>query len=131
MGVKCSVNDDLEIHCSRITSRQGLIVCTTQLAQLHNEELRSLCLRCEKDLFSCWHSSLGLRGKLRLKRRRTKWLKTMLERWTRFYGRSHLTILISVHGQTALIRTLRGHIARRVLRINGASVLNRLNLEKM
>ena len=53
MGAKCSVNDDLEIHCSRITSRQGLIVCTTQLAQLHNEELRSLCLRCEKDLFSC------------------------------------------------------------------------------
>ena len=53
MGVKCSVNDDLEIHCSRITSRQGLIVCTTQLAQLHNEELQSLCLRCEKDLFSC------------------------------------------------------------------------------
>lgn len=30
-----------------------------------------------------------------------------------------------------VIRTLRGHIERRVLRINGASVLNRLNLEKM
>ena len=43
----------------------------------------------------------------------------------------NLTILISVHGQTALIRTLRGDIERRVLRINGASVLNRLNLEKM
>ena len=66
MVVKCSVNDHLEIHYSRITSRQGLIVCTTQFAQLHNEELRSLCLRCEKELFSCRHSSLGLRGKTKL-----------------------------------------------------------------
>ena len=66
MGVKCLVNDHLEIHYSRITSRQGLIVCTTQLAQLHNEELRSLSLRCEKDLFSCLHSSLSLRGKSKL-----------------------------------------------------------------
>ena len=68
MGVKCLVNDHLEIHYSRITSRHWRTdsLPTTQLAQLHNEELQSLILRCEKDLFSCLHSSLGLRRKTKL-----------------------------------------------------------------